>query len=195
MSDEAIKDQAQWVQEIGILMANIAKEFKGWEVEAVESAADVEVTAEFTSKEKELLFLGVQTATRTLLSRTTEVEFQYRIPNSQPGDAEIHWGHTGNFKRTGIRGKVKRGGDDAQAVVDALTADKAFYDAFFPLDSKHFHLVQDEAGWIVKTGQMGAAWLAIKFPPTKRYIPMGQDQVDSLIATFKSLHRFFGNPK
>ncbi|MEM8860359.1 MAG: DUF3156 family protein [Chloroflexota bacterium] len=184
-----IKKQGQQVQEMGLLMAKIAKEFNGWLVEVIDSDEDVEVTAEFSSKS--MAFKAIQTATRTLLSRTTEVEFQYRIPNSQPGDCEIHWGHTGSFSRTGIRGRAKRGGEKGQKISDLLTADQTFYEAFFPLDSKHFHLVQDEHGWMVKTGQMGAAWLAIKFPPTKRYIPMGQDQVDSLIKTFEALNKFF----
>lgn len=189
--DEGGHDHEE-LQKMGQLLASISGEFEGWQIKVVESdpdAKNVEVTAAFSSQDKNITFLGVQTASRTLLSRTTEVEFQYRIPNSQPGDAEIHLSHTGSWSRTGIKGKVKKGGREAQQVVDSLTADKNFYDAFFPLDSKHFHLVQDSQGWQVKTSQMGAAWLAIKFPPTRRYIPMGADQIEALINNFLALNK------
>lgn len=192
-ADESIDDLGQDREElkkIGQLLANVSQEFKGWQVKVAESHEQgAEVAAEFSSVEKQLSFLGVQTATRTLLSRITEVAFHYRIPNSQPGDAEIHLSHTGTFSRTGIKTVVKRGGPNAQAIADQLTADKTFNTAFFPLDSKHFHLIQDEQGWLVKTGQMGAAWLAIKFPPTRKYIPMGADQTETLISCFMTLNK------
>ncbi|MEM7802807.1 MAG: DUF3156 family protein [Chloroflexota bacterium] len=186
-------DQAQ-VKEMGLLLANVAREFSNWDIEVLhgeEAVPKAEVTARFASQTDKLEFLAVQTATRTLLSRTTEIEFQFRISNSRPGDAEIHLGHTGNFSRTGIRHKIKRGDHTTRGLIERLVEDKPFKAAFMPLDSKHFYLIQNEAGWTVKTGQMGAAWLAIKFPPTKRYIPMGEAQIHSLIQTFKRLSRIF----
>ena len=191
---QADLDQEE-LKKMGRLLASISGEFEGWQVKVVESdpnTKNVEVTAEFSSQDKNIFLLGVQTASRTLLSRTTEVEFQYRIPHSKPGKAEIHLNHTGSWSRTGIKASVKEGGAEAQRVADKLTADKQFYAAFFPLDSKHFHLVQDSEGWQVKTSQMGAAWLAIKFPPTRRYIPMGADQVETLIGCFVALNKILG---
>lgn len=192
---DAARDE---LKKMGQLIASISQEFSDWDIEVVEShEKNVEVSAKFSSnsskpKRKELSFLAIQTATRTLLSRTTEVTFHYRIPHSKSGEAEIHFSHTGSFSRTGIKAKVIRGGSEAQAISDRFTADEMFYAAFFPLDSKHFHLIQDEQGWLIKTGQMGAAWLAIKFPPTKKYIPMGADQTEALINCFVAANKILG---
>ena len=104
------------IQTLGLLIANVAREFPDWTVEKLAAEAAVsgaEVTARFSSSQENLTFLAVQTATRTLLSRTTEIEFRYHISEDEPGEAEIQFGHTGSFSRTGIRAKVKRGGKEA----------------------------------------------------------------------------------
>jgi hypothetical protein len=69
-----------------------------------------------------------------------------------------------------------------------LVADQPFIQAILPLDFQRFYLIQNEQGWRARTIQMGASWVSLAFPPVRRYIPLGQDQVEALLATFNRLH-------
>jgi hypothetical protein len=92
-----------------------------------------------------------------------------------------------------VQGRVKSGGALAEAVVERLVRDELFIQAILPLDFKHFHLIQDERGWRASTSQVGASWVWLAFPPIRRYIPMGADQVDALVATFRRLQTLLGS--
>lgn len=143
--------------------------------------------AVFQTKTSAMQFEVVEKVNQRLLSRTEECEFQLRVPARVETTVTIYLNHTGRFSRTGIQATVKRGGATAQALADHLLLDAAFVTAMLPLDCKYFHLTGDANGWLVQTGQMGAAWLAMRVPPMKRYIPMGKEQVQTLVQTLQRL--------
>lgn len=144
--------------------------------------------AVFVTKAPFMQFEVVERVKKGLLSRTEESEFQLRVPVRGKTAVILHLNHTGHFSRTGIAATVKQGGAEARALADRLLLDEAFVAAMMPLDSKYFHLERDADGWLVQTGQMGAAWLAMRVPPMKRYIPMGKEQVQVLVQTLQQLN-------
>lgn len=134
-----------------------------------------------------LVFSVTEKVDKRFFSHTVVAEFGYRVGNSPPGQAEIHLRHTGSLTRIGIRGKVKHGDDWAASLLERVVSDATFVQTILPLDFKTFYLRQDEQGWQVTTTQIGASWIAMAFPPVRRYVPMGADQVKTLLATFQHL--------
>ena len=149
--------------------------------------------AQFVAPDDSLTFEVSERVEKSFLTYTVVTDFEYLINGSAPGRAKIHLGHTGNLRRTGVSGQVKSGGEPAEAVVKRLMADQPFVQAILPLDFKHFHLLQDERGWRANTSQMGAAWVSITFPPVRRYVALGVDQVMALLATFRRLQILLGS--
>jgi hypothetical protein len=129
----------------------------------------------------------------SFLGHTVVAEFEYVIAGSPPGEAEVQLWHTGSLRRTGVDSRVKDGQTTVSALVDRLVSNEKFVQAILPLDFKTFYLLQDEGGWRAKTSQVGAAWVTMAFPPVRRYIPLGSDQVEALIATFNQLQVALGS--
>jgi hypothetical protein len=124
---------------------------------------------------------------RHFLAHTVTAEFERRFGDTPAGEGQLHLTHTGALTRTGLRIQVKRSSETAPTVATKLTADESFVQAILPLDFQYFHLLQDEQGWRAVTGQMGAAWVHMALPPTRRYVRMGPEQIEALLATFKRL--------
>lgn len=121
------------------------------------------------------------------LAHTVTAEFECRFGDTPAGEGKLQLTHTGMLTRTGIRVQVKRSSKTAPTLATKLTADESFVQAILPLDFQYFHLIQDEQGWRAVTGQIGAAWVHMALPPTRRYVRMGPEQVEALLATFKRL--------
>lgn len=177
--------QAQGEQAVPLsrLLNFVSHEFAG-ACHVTPLAAD---RAIFQTKTSPMQFEAVEKVNQRLLSRTEECEFQLRVPAKIAEGVMIHLNHTGSFSRTGIEAKVKRGGAEAHALAERIRRDTPFVAAMLPLDSKYFYVGCDAEGWLVQTGQMGAAWLAMRVPPMKRYIPMGKEQVQTLVQTLQRL--------
>lgn len=171
----------------GKLLNRVAREFKQFQC-----YSRAPYQAQFVAPGDHLTFEASERVEKSFLTYTVVTDFVYQIGGSPPGQAEIHLAHTGNLRRTGISGRVKSGGEAARAVLDRLAADQPFIQAILPLDFQRFYLIQDEQGWRVNTMQMGASWVSLTFPPVRRYIPLGQDQVEALLATFNRLCLLLG---
>ncbi|MCW1969149.1 MAG: DUF3156 family protein [Anaerolineae bacterium] len=128
---------------------------------------------------------------KQFMGRTIEVDFWCELTKNQPGNAKIALHHVGSLKRTGVASKVAIGSATTQAQLQHLLDHAQLNTALTALDFKAFLLVQDANGWHAKTHLMGAAWVAMAFPPLKRYIPMGGDQVNHLITAFTQLAHLF----
>ncbi|HEX9922665.1 MAG TPA: DUF3156 family protein [Anaerolineae bacterium] len=167
----------------GRLLELVAREFDGFESRRL---ADNQIELSpiagsgpgFTVRERVL---------KHFLAHTVTAEFECRLGDAPPGEGKLQLIHTGVLTRTGIRVQVKRSSETAPAIATKLTADESFVQAILPLDFQYFYLVQDEQGWHAVTGQIGAAWVHMALPPTRRYVRMGPEQVEALIATFKRL--------
>ncbi|MBE7473385.1 MAG: hypothetical protein DPW09_24205 [Anaerolineae bacterium] len=171
----------------GRLLNHVAREFK--QFQCFPRALP---QAQFVAPDSSLTFEASEWIEKNFLGHTVLIEFEYRVEGSAPGQAEIQLAHTGHLRRSGISGRVKSGGAAAQAVINQLVTDEAFAQAILPLDFQQFYLIQDERGWRAATRQVGAAWIAMAFPPVRRYVPLGQDQVAALVATFKRLQQMLG---
>jgi len=167
----------------GRLLDLVVREFGGFESRRL-ADNQVELTPGagsgpgFTVRERVL---------KHFLAHTVAAEFECRFGDTPPGEGRLQLTHTGTLTRTGIRVQVKRSSETAPAIATKLTADESFGQAILPLDFQYFYLVQDEQGWRAVTGQMGAAWVHRALPPPRRYVRMGPDQVEALLATFKRL--------
>jgi hypothetical protein len=124
---------------------------------------------------------------RHFLAHTVTAEFECRLGDALPGEGKLQLTHTGTLTRTGIRVQVKRSSETAPTIAMKLAGDEAFIQAILPLDFQYFQLLQDEQGWRAVTGQIGAAWVHMALPPTRRYVRLGPEQVEALLATFKRL--------
>ncbi len=171
----------------GKLLTLVANEFKGFQLNNLHPRQVEFVAADGLS------FTVTERVDRQFMAHTVIAQFEYRVTGSQPGQAEIHLSHTGSFKRTGLGSRVKQGGNGAAELITRLQNDESFIQAMLPLDFKTFHLIQDEHGWRAITSQIGASWVAIAFPPVRRYVPMGSDQVETLLVVFNRLQALLGS--
>jgi hypothetical protein len=171
----------------GKLLTMVTREFKQFQC-----YPRTPYQAQFVTSGDHLTFEASERVEKSFLTYTVVTDFVYQINGSPPGQAEIHLAHTGNLRRTGISGRVKSGGEAARAVLGRLAADQPFIQAILPLDFQRFYLIQDDQGWRAETIQVGASWVSLAFPPVRRYIPLGQDQVEALLATFNRLRRLLG---
>ena len=169
----------------GYLLSLVVREFSGFESRTL--AAD---QAELTTPNG-LTFIVRERVEKRFMAHTVIAEFFFPLKDTPPGEAEIQFSHTGAFTRTGLRGQVKRGGPDATEVEQRLTTNEAFVQTILPLDFQYFQLWQDADGWHALTGQVGGAWVVMALPPTRRYVPLGRDQVAALVATFEQLQTLF----
>lgn len=172
----------------GRLLSQVAREFQ--EFDCYPQALH---HVQFIAPGDKLTFGVTERVEKSFLTYTVVAHFEYLIAGSVPGRAEIQLRHSGGLRRTGISGRVKFGGKLAEMVVRQVETDQPFVRAILPLDFQRFYLVQDDHGWRVNTCQVGAAWVAITFPPVRRYVPLGRDQVDSLVATFRRLQLLLGS--
>jgi hypothetical protein len=172
----------------GRLLSLVAREFDGFQPDYPAPGR-----AEFTAADNSLTFNLAERMEKQFLAYTVIAEFEYIVKGSEPGKGEIHLSHMGNLKRTGIHARIKAGGERPGAAARQLTGDELFAQTILPLDFKYFYLILDERGWRIKTSQVGAAWVSMTFPPMRRYVPMGQDQVKTLLATFSRLQQLLGS--
>ena len=171
----------------GRLLNLVVREFGGFQSRRL-ADDQVELVAP-----KGLTFIICERLEKRFMAYTVTTEFCFSLPGAAPGDGELHLSHTGIFKRTGLRVQVKRSGEAAGAVARRLTGSQDFGQAILPLDFQYFHLRQDANGWHAFTGQVGAAWVVMTFPPTRRYIPLGPDQVAALVGVFEQLQTLFAS--
>lgn len=167
----------------GRLLNLVAREFDGFKSRALadnqlELSPVTGSGSGFTIRERVI---------KHFLAHTVVAEFEHRFRDTPPGAGELHLTHTGTLTRTGLRVQVKRPGDAAPALAKMLTADETFAQIILPLDFQYFYLIQDEQGWQAVTGQIGASWVQMAFPPTRRYVPLGAEQVEILLAVFARL--------
>jgi hypothetical protein len=127
---------------------------------------------------------------KQMLSSTVETDFEC-VLSDLPGAAELELWHAGALRRTGVTGRVKKGGAAAQAMLQAVLADGAFVAAALPLDFKRFVLVHDANGWRAEVSLMGGAWVNTSLPPSRRYVALGREQVQALVDSLRGLVKVF----
>ena len=172
----------------GKLLTFVVNEFKSFT-----HKTDQPRRIELISNQNNLSFYVTELVEKNFLAHTVIAEFEYHIGGSLPGQAKIQLEHTGNLRRTGIRARLKQGGDDLTTLIQTLQTDPQFLQAIIPLDFNTFYLIQDHDGWRVQTTQVGASWVNMAFPPVRRYVKMGPEQIEALLATFNRLQTILGN--
>jgi hypothetical protein len=164
-----------------LLLQNVAREF------GAVCKVSLEVNrAELTLHDESLQFYANECVEKSLLSRTSIAEFVC-VFGGEAGDIEIHLTHSGAVKRTGIDGRAIRGKQSASATMMQLLNDKPLATAMLPLDFTRLVVIRDANGWRAQIQLMGASYVTMSFPPTKRYVPMGREQVEALLKTLLRL--------
>ncbi|HSK22710.1 MAG TPA: DUF3156 family protein [Egicoccus sp.] len=105
-------------------------------------------------------------------------------------DATIVLQHTGQLRRSGLRGRV-RGSDRGAggALRDRLLADGELAAASLPLDFTRFEVRPVDGRWRAELELMGGAYVRTRLPPSTAYVRLSPDQVAALLATVAVLHR------
>lgn len=104
-------------------------------------------------------------------------------------DATIVLQHSGQLRRTGLRGLVRGDGGDAETMRDRLLADGELAAASLPLDFTRFEVRPVEGRWRAELELMGGAYVRTRLPPSTSYVRLAADQVAALLATVAVLHR------
>jgi hypothetical protein len=105
-------------------------------------------------------------------------------------DAEVVIEHTGNLRRTGLRGRVRgRDRNVGDMMREQLLADGELEAACLPLDFTRFTVRPVDGRWRAELELMGGAYVRTKLPPSTAYVRLAADQVAALLATVAVLHR------
>jgi len=108
--------------------------------------------------------------------------FMMPVVHSEAGYSRISLTHSGIWRRSGLRWKIKQG-DQArlQSLLTRLFADQPLYEAFMALDFHCFELIQDASGWRVEAEPYGASEVVVRFPSMRRYIRLTFEQAQHLL--------------
>ncbi|MFA9447011.1 DUF3156 family protein [Egicoccus sp. AB-alg6-2] len=109
---------------------------------------------------------------------------------STGAEVRIELRHTGNLRRTGVRGTVK-GRDELAGISmrDQLLADGELQAACMALDFTAFTIAPAEGRWRAEIELMGGSHVRTRLPPASNYVRLAEDQVAALLATVAVLHR------
>ncbi|CAN5826921.1 hypothetical protein BH23ACT4_BH23ACT4_12340 [soil metagenome] len=142
-----------------------------------------------TVRDGDLTFNVTLRAERHFLMRIEVAEFTVLMKlASEVGRIEL--GHSGKRKRTGVTARPVPDRPDLKAIGERLVGSRAFEGAFLGLDSKRAIVELDPGLSVGRIRHIGFSRVVMAFPPTKKYITAGPDQVEALLATLRELARF-----
>ncbi|MCI0425547.1 MAG: DUF3156 family protein [Actinobacteria bacterium] len=126
---------------------------------------------------------------RRFLGRTEIARFTIETSAPFPEPARLGIHHTGARHRIGLEARVRQGGESTERLARVIETDDVLVSAALPLDFTHFDVTHDGASWRTTVELMGAALVAMAFPPMRSYVRLHADQREALLETFKELER------
>lgn len=142
-----------------------------------------------TVSDDDLSFNVTLRVERHFLMRIEVAEFTVLMKLAgEPGKIEL--GHSGGRKRTGVTARPVPDRPDLKAIGQRLVGSRAVESAFLGLDSKRATVEVGPGLSVGRIRHIGFSRVVMAFPPTRKYVTAGTDQVEALLATLGELARF-----
>lgn len=142
-----------------------------------------------TVRDSDLTFNVTLRVERHFLMRIEVAEFTVLMKLA--GEAgKIELGHRGRKNRTGVTTRPVPDRPDLRAIAERLAGNPTFERAFLGLDSKRATVEVGPGLSVGRIRHLGFSRVVMAFPPTRKYITAGRDQVEALLATLRELARF-----
>lgn len=142
-----------------------------------------------TVRDGDLMFNVTLRVERHFLMRIEVAEFTVLMKLAgKPGEIEL--GHRGRQKRTGVIARPVPDRPDLKAIGERLAGSRAFESAFLGLDSKRATVEVGRGLSVGRIRHIGFSRVVMAFPPTRKYVTAGPDQVETLLTTLRELARF-----
>lgn len=126
---------------------------------------------------------------KDFLCHTTIAVFGLSVGEVEEPKGRIKVYHKGAVRRTGIGMKIVEASPDAADLATRLAADEALAGALLPLDFVRFEIESSPGGWRAEMEHFGGSEVCMRLPPSRRYVPLGSEQRDHLLAAFNALSR------
>lgn len=142
-----------------------------------------------TVRDGDLKFNVTLRVERHFLMRIEIAEFTVLMKLAgEPGKIEL--GHRGRKKRIGITARPVPDRPDLRALGERLAGSETFESAFLGLDSKRATVEVGPGLSVGRIRHIGFSRVVMAFPPTRKYVTAGPDQVEAMVATLRELARF-----
>ena len=79
---------------------------------------------------------------------------------------------------------------DLRSIAERLVGSRTFQSAFLGLDSKRATVEVGPGLSVGRIRHIGFSRVVMAFPPTRKYVTAGPNQVEALLATLRELARF-----
>lgn len=150
---------------------------------------DVHGSQAATVRDRDLTFNVTLRVERHFLMRIEVAEFTVLM--KLVGEAgRIELGHRGRKKPTRVTARPVPDRPDLRAIGERLVANRSFERAFLGLDSKRATVEVGPGLSVGRIRHIGFSRVVMAFPPTRKYITAGTDQVGALMTTLKELAGF-----
>jgi hypothetical protein len=142
-----------------------------------------------TVRNGDLTFNVTLRVERHFLMRIEVAEFTVLMTLvGEPGRIEL--GHRGRKKRTGVTARAMPDRPDLRSIAERLVGSRTFQSAFLGLDSKRATVEVGPGLSVGRIRHIGFSRVVMAFPPTRKYVTAGPNQVEALLATLRELARF-----
>jgi len=117
-------------------------------------------------------------------------EFVLHVPAAVAPGAKLSLQNSGIIRKTGIRCRTsRRWQEELKQLCAALEQDTAVGAALMGLNFRNCQIEATEAGWTVRLEPYGGSEVVNRLPAFRRYIRLGQQQVDYLVLALDALNR------
>ncbi|MCE5983502.1 DUF3156 family protein [Pseudomonas sp. LF19] len=123
-----------------------------------------------------------------LLMHLVLTEFSLTLPATGQGNARLELHHSGSWRRSGLRVRLRKGELALQAELQRrLQAEAALLQALMPLDFKRLLLERCDGQWTLTLEHIGASEVVNRLPAFRRYIRLSPGQHQHLLAALQGL--------
>lgn len=170
----------------GATLEQVRRNFAGLPFEALEGGA----RGRFSVAAADLTFEVAERTHSELLMHLVLTDFLLQVPTLGSGLVAVDIRHSGALTRTGLVCRRRQGeGAELAAVEQRLLGDQALCRALMPLDFKRLSIARLGEHWQVSLEHIGASEVVNRVPSFRRYIRLGDEQRDCLIAALVALQR------